>query len=366
MSDYKTYLALFVLSALASWLLVPLSIRLAHRCGAVDVPGGRKTHQQPTPRLGGLALFFGFFMPWLGLYFVENRISSTFKDFETFMAAMFLGAVAMLLLGMYDDIKGADAFKKFTVQIGTATVLWFLGIRIDELTNPWGPPIELGWWGLPISVCWLVGITNAINLLDGIDGLVAGVTLVMATALAIINILSHNVLIALLTVCLAGASLGFLPYNRTPARTFLGDSGSLTIGMVLACISVMSFFDEGRQSASSMITVPLILFALPLLDTARVMLGRFFRGKPIFQADRTHVHHRLLSMGLNPRQTTWTLYLVAAGTGTLAICLTRMDSGSQIILGLLLAAVGASAYALWVFRFRSRWTKRTGNSSNKS
>lgn len=300
-------------------------------------------------------MFAGFFVPWLGLYFVENRISAEFRNFETFMAGMFIGAGSMLLLGVYDDVRGANAVKKFGVQFLTAGFLWGLGIRIDEISNPLGSPLILGWWSLPLTVLWLVGITNAINLLDGIDGLVGGLTFVMAISLAVINILSHNILMALMTLCLAGASLGFLPYNWTPAKTFLGDSGSLTIGMVLACISVMSFFDEGRQAASPMMTVPLVLFALPLLDTARVMGGRLLRGASLFQADRSHVHHRLMAMGLNSRQTLWTLYAVSAGCGAFAVLMSRLESGGQLLWGTLLAAIGALAYAVWMLGLRRRY-----------
>lgn len=354
--EYKTYLVLFLLSAGCSWLVVPWSIRLAHRWKAVDVPGGRRIHTRPTPRLGGIAVFVGFFLPWLGLYVIDNPISSTFRNFETFMLGMFVGASSMLILGIFDDVRGANAAKKFAVQLGTACVLWILGIRIHEFSNPWGQAFALGWWSLPVTVFWLVGITNAINLLDGIDGLVAGVTVVLCLCLAIINILSHHVLLALLTICLGGAALGFLPYNRTPARTFLGDSGSLTIGMVLACISVMSFFEAGQHKASPIFSVPLVLFSLPLLDTLRVMVRRALSGKPVFQADKSHVHHRLLSMGLNTRQTAWTLYGVTLATGVIAIVMTRLKSSDQLLWSLLCIGVAVVIYTIWTLRIRPRFS----------
>lgn len=354
MGQYKTYLVMFLLSAAGAWVFTPVSIRLARRWGALDQPSARKIHSEPTPRLGGLGVFLGFCLPWAGLYLLDNPVSATFQDFERRFAALVFGALAMLLLGIYDDVKGADAADKFAGQIGTAVILWWAGIRIEEVTNPWGGPIDLGWFGLPISVLWLVGVTNAINLLDGIDGLVTGITAVLATALAVINVLNNNILVSLLTVSLAGACLGFLPYNRTPARTFLGDCGSLTLGMMLAGISVLSFFSEGRQKASPVITVPLILFALPVFDTARVMFVRIARGRSPFQADKNHVHHRLLAMGLNQRQTAWTLYAVAAGTAAFAVVLFGLGKDSQLLWSAVLAGVAAVAYAFWRLHLKDR------------
>jgi UDP-GlcNAc:undecaprenyl-phosphate/decaprenyl-phosphate GlcNAc-1-phosphate transferase len=354
MSQYKTYLVMLLVSGLGSWLLTPWAIRLAHRWGAVDQPDPRKIHRQPMPRLGGVAVFLGFFLPWAGLYFIQNPVSAAFQDFEKRFAGLLFGAAAMLALGVYDDLRGANALKKFFGQTATAVVLWFLGFRIDDITNPWGGPIALGWWSLPLSVLWIVGVTNAINLLDGIDGLVAGVTALIAISLAIINVQANHILVALLTTCLAGACLGFLPYNHSPAKTFLGDSGSLTIGMVLACTSILSFFEYGRQAASPLISVPLILFGLPLFDTARVMLSRLGRGVSMFKADKNHIHHRLLSLGLNQRQTAWALYAVAAGTGAMAVLLSRLETGRQLVFSVLFAGLAAGIYTFWKFGLRAR------------
>lgn len=353
--SYKTYFAMLVISALGSWVLTPIAIRLAHRFGAVDQPGGRKVHAKAMPRLGGIAVFMGFLLPWIGLYFLNNPIQAKFREFDTLFVGLVLAASTMLLLGIYDDIKGANAATKFVVQISVAVGLWFLGYSIEEIRNPWGGEIILPWWiGLPFTVLWIVGVTNAINLLDGIDGLVSGVTAVLATSLAVINVLSNDIVPALLTICLAGACLGFLLWNHAPARIFLGDSGSLTIGIVLACISIIALFDAGAKKASPLLTVPLILFALPVFDTLRVMIIRLFNGGSPFKADKNHVHHRLLALGMNHQQAAWTLYVVAAGTGSFAVVLSRMPLDRQVTLSVFFAAVAGAAFMVWHLGFRSR------------
>lgn len=345
---YKTYLVMLVISAVGSWALTPLAIRLAIRWGAVDQPGGRKVHLLPMPRLGGLAVFLGFFLPWIGLYFIHNPVSERFRNFETLFGGLVIGATSMLLLGIYDDIKGANALTKFSIQILVSVVLFFFGYSIDEVQNPWGGMMIVPVWvSLPVTVLWLVGVTNAINLLDGIDGLVSGVTAVLATSLAVINVLSNEIVPALLTICLAGACLGFLLWNHAPARIFLGDSGSLTIGMVLACISVITLFDSGSKKASPLLSVPFILFSLPVVDTFRVMLTRIAKGGSPFKADKNHVHHHLLALGMNHRQAAWTLYVVAAGTGAFAVALSRMPMDRQLTLSVFFAAVAGAALMFW-------------------
>lgn len=314
----RTYFAVLVVSAIASFLLTPLVRRLAFALGAIDMPAGRKIHAEPMPRMGGLAVFLAFCVPWLGLYLLDNRITAVFQSYEKLFLALVLGSTAMLLLGIYDDLHGANAGQKFTIQVGTSIALFFAGFRIDEVSNPFGPPLQLGWLALPASVLWLVGVTNAINLLDGIDGLAAGVTALIALSLAVINIIGGNILVALLTLCLAGACLGFLPYNFAPARIFLGDTGSLFLGFTLACIGLISLF---KGTTASLVFVPVILFGLPLFDTTSVILGRLQRRQPLFQADKSHVHHRLLKTGFDQKQTAFFLYCITLFLGALAVTL---------------------------------------------
>ncbi|HTI73184.1 MAG TPA: MraY family glycosyltransferase [Candidatus Limnocylindria bacterium] len=354
MIHYKTYIVMFALSALGSAALTPVAMKVAAAIGAVDLPNARKIHQKPMPRLGGFAVFFGFLLPWAGLYLLRNQVSFIFQEYEKLFAGLIAGTTAMFSLGVYDDSKGANPAMKLAVQAFTALCLYVAGYRIVSVSIPFGGALELGWFALPVTMFWIVGVTNAINLLDGIDGLVSGVTFITAMSLAVINVMSGNVLLALLTLCLAGACLGFLPFNHYPARIFLGDSGSLTIGMVLACISVLTLFRFApyQGTASSLITVPFLLFGIPIFDTIRVMLKRFRRGVSIFQPDKTHVHHRLLSMGMSQKHAAWLLYFVAAALGGTSIFLTRLEAGQQKQLSVLFAGLAAGGYLLWRLHLR--------------
>ena len=316
MINFKTYLAVLVMSAAVSYLLTPLVRRLAFRWKAIDQPDARKVHKQPMPRLGGIAVFAGFCAPWALFYLLNNRVSATFQNYEKLFLALMIGAGLMLLLGVVDDIKGLNAKQKFSFQIMTALAMYFGGYQITLLSNPFGNSIALGWLALPVSILWIVGVTNAINLLDGIDGLATGITVCIALSLAIINIINDNIIVALLTLCLAGACLGFLPYNFSPAKIFLGDSGSLFIGLVLAGIGMLSLF---KVTTAAIVIVPVVLFGIPLFDTTAVFFGRLMRGDPLFKADKTHLHHRLLRLSLDHRQASLLLYAVSAALGGVAV-----------------------------------------------
>lgn len=324
----KTYITIVVLACVVTFFLTPAARWLAFRFGAMDQPGGRKVHREAMPRFGGMAVFGGFCAPWGGLYLVENRVADTFQDYEKLFGALMLGAFAMLVIGMIDDLKELRPGRKLLAQLAVALGLYFGGFRIASVSNPLGDPFQLGWFSLPVSVLWIVGLTNAINLLDGIDGLAVGVTACIALALALINILGGNIIVALLTLSLAGACLGFLPYNFSPARIFLGDSGSLFIGLVLSCVGMISLF---KAATATFIAVPLILFALPLYDTASVMVGRALRGAPIFGADKTHVHHRLLQFGLSHRQAAVLLYGLCVALSGLAVVLSLQQSNTPVL-----------------------------------
>jgi UDP-GlcNAc:undecaprenyl-phosphate/decaprenyl-phosphate GlcNAc-1-phosphate transferase len=345
----RTYFAILILSALASFLATPWARKIAEKLGAIDLPSDRKIHAHPTPRLGGIAVFIGFLAPLASFYLWQNRVTAIFRNYEKPVFALVLAGISMLVLGIYDDCRGADARKKFAVQIPAALFLYYFGFRVDILSNPFGQPIHLGWLGLPFSVLWILMITNAINLLDGIDGLVPGVTAVIALSLGIINVIYGNTIIAILTFSLAGACAGFLPHNFAPARIFLGDSGSLFVGMTLSGISMYSLF---KGTTATLIAVPLVLFGLPLFDTASVMIGRIATGRPVFQADKSHIHHRLLQLGLSQRQAALFLYAVTILLGAISVTMSSdhgsrgelMQAASSIMLVL------ATSWLIWKMR----------------
>lgn len=342
---------MFILSALGAWFATPWVRRLAWRYGVLDQPSDRKVHTEPMARLGGLAVFIGFCLPWLGFLLLKNRVAGIFAEYWEMFWALLAGSLAMLLLGIYDDLKGLKATPKFIVQTAVAVTLYYAGFKITRLTNPFGPAIELEWLALPVSVLWMVGITNAINLLDGIDGLATGVTACIAMSLALINIVYGNVIVALLTLALAGACFGFLPFNSSPARIFLGDTGSLFMGLMLACIGILSLF---KAATATFILVPVLIFGVPLFDTAAVMLGRLVRRKPLFEGDKTHVHHRLLRAGMTHKEAAFYLYAVTLLLAGIAIFISFNQSAQGVwyfgTLGLLVGTGGWLAWRLRAFR----------------
>ncbi len=346
----KTYLATFVLAAITAYIATPWARRLAKRMGAMDLPSDRKIHTTPTPRFGGLAVFAGFCLPLFAFYLMENRVSAVLANYEKPVFALLLAGIAMLILGAYDDCRGANALKKLSVQIPAAIGLYYFGnFRIEVISNPFGDPVQLGLFSLPLSILWIVGITNAINLLDGIDGLASGVTGVISLSLAIINVIYGNIFIATLTFCLSGACFGFLPRNFAPARIFLGDSGSLFIGMTLAGISMYSLF---KGTTATLIMAPLALFGLPLFDTTSVVLGRMARRQPLFQADKSHIHHRLLDLGLTQRQVALFLYGITILLGAISVSMcANHGAGLELFQGaaafLLILATG---WLVWKMR----------------
>lgn len=335
---------MLLMAAVVSFLLTPMARRFAFLVGAVDRPDPRKIHRHPTARLGGLAVVAGFCAPWLLLYVLDNRVAHIVRDHETLVFTLLGAGITLFAVGVVDDIRGLSPGTKLVFQVLVAGGMFLGGYQITELSIPFGDKWTLGWLALPVTVLWIVGLTNATNLLDGMDGLATGMAAVMALSLAMINIIAENTVVALLTFCLAGAALGFLPYNFTPARIFLGDSGSLFLGVVMAGISTISFF---KAATATLILLP-FLFALPLFDTFQVVVGRLRRGHHPFSPDKTHVHHRLLDFGFNSRQATTILYLVTLFLGVSAIILSwRRESRVFIGIALLgvLLAVGVALTA---------------------
>lgn len=347
----RTYFSMLLLGMVVSFAMTPIAARLAFLIGAVDRPDPRKIHSKPTARLGGLAVVTGFCAPWVALYFLDNRVAQIFVQYETLIFSLLVCGLVMFCVGAIDDIANLSAGIKLVFQILVAIGLYFSGFRISELTSPAGANWELGWLALPVTVFWIVGITNATNLLDGMDGLVAGIAAVLALSLAMINIMGGNTVVALLTFCLAGAALGFLPYNFSPARIFLGDSGSLFLGMIMASISTLSFF---KAATATLVLIPLVLFALPLFDTTQVVIGRLRRGTHPFTPDKTHVHHKLLNLGLNQKEAAFFLYVICLFLGVAAIILswrlTRTAFVSLVVFG---SFVGLGL-VWWSWRLRHR------------
>lgn len=347
----STIVAFFVSLTVAT-ALTPLVVRLANRRGLFDALSDRKVHSRPVPRLGGVAIVAGFYSPLLGILLVDAGISERLTTSTPQLVGLFAGGLLVAALGLYDDLRGANARQKFVVQIGVALLMWALGYRIEAVTSPFGGVIHLGALALPLTVLWFVGVINAVNLIDGLDGLAGGIGLISVSTLMVLALLSGDVLGALMCAALAGSLVGFLFFNFNPARIFMGDTGSLFLGFVLAAFSIST---QAKSSAAIALAVPLLALALPIVDTMLAIGRRVRARRNIFEADQEHIHHRLLKAGFSHRGAVLTLYGVAALLACLAI-VTRVSSEPGEGLMLLAAAV-----ILFLFlRLLSGWRRAPG------
>ncbi len=300
---------------------------------------GRHVHQAPLPRLGGVAIFLAFSVSlsvWLGLSFIFPRLLEGLAP--TTLLRIYVPACLIFCLGIYDDLRGAGPYWKFSVQAVAAAMLFAGGMRVLDLPLIFGAH-SLPWFvGLPLTVLWVVAVTNAFNLIDGLDGLAAGSALFSTMVVFVVSLVDHSWLGSLMSVTLAGAILGFLRFNFNPATIFLGDSGSLFIGFMLSALAL-----AGAQKAPTFVAVaiPVVSFGLPILETLLSILRRLISGRPIFTADREHIHHKLLQMGFSHRQVVIVLYAVSAMFAMLSLFL-LWPTGST--LGLVLAVVGTGIW----------------------
>ncbi|MEI7733635.1 MAG: MraY family glycosyltransferase [Verrucomicrobiota bacterium] len=332
MAFYKTYWVVFIMAGVVSLVLTPLVIWLAKWLDIVDHPGNRKIHQQAVPLLGGLAVAVGMWLPVYALSFHSNLVNSNLFAQGRLVLLILLSGFIMLLVGVVDDIRGLNARKKFLIQLPIAVALVLSGVRFSNITIPGLGTVPLDFIGPLLSIIWIIGITNAINLVDGLDGLAVGVALFAAGTNALIAIIHGNVVAAVLLTALTGACLGFLPYNTNPARVFLGDTGSLFLGMTLA-VSSMITAQKGIMATSMLI--PVLVLGYPIADTLLSMTRRAIRGKSMFSADAGHIHHRLLHLGLTHRQSAFAIYLVCALFSLLALVSVFQNS-----LGIAIGLVG--------------------------
>jgi UDP-GlcNAc:undecaprenyl-phosphate GlcNAc-1-phosphate transferase len=327
-------LFLTILSTLAiSVVITPLAKRLAVWLGAVDRPGGRRrVHVREVPRLGGVAVFFPV-MAAVGVVFWTMHGEEARVDPHQFLG-LAVACGAIFLLGLYDDIRGANAPTKFGVQLLAASVVYFSGLQVSTISTPFGWSMELGIFAFPITLLWLVGLSNAMNLLDGLDGLAAGVSAMAALTIMVLAVGMGSNQVALIAAGLFGALLGFLPYNFNPASIFLGDCGALFLGFFLAALPIMS---SQKAATAVALLLPILSLGIPIFDTSLAFFRRLAEGKHPFQADRRHLHHRLLDRGFNQRKVVLTLYAVSAFLSAMAMF---MANASRIGAFLALVAVG--------------------------
>lgn len=298
MTEYVIPLVLlFVASGLTSFVATGIVQRATMRIGLVDQPDSRKIHREATPRLGGLAIIFGFGFPLLLLAGNPGAVELVSQNL-TYLFAVLASGSLIVGLGVYDDLLGANAPKKFAVQIAAAIVLVTFGFRFD-LVSLAGYNFDLGFLGILASICWIVGVINAMNFIDGIDSLATLVSITIAVSFAVIAMFRQDAFSLMIMTALAGSLIGFYPWNKPPAKIFMGDSGSLFIGLLLAAISIAR---PSKSPAALLIGGPMLALALPVLDTLFVMRARISAPQPsfaarlsrVFTADRNHIHHVLV------------------------------------------------------------------------
>lgn len=302
------YMWAFGLGFLLTLVLVPLVRLIAQKAGAMDKPDARKVHKKPIPLWGGLAVFLAC-VSAVALVLLPLRESLT-ERMTNHLLGMLIGGAIIVVVGMIDDRLGMKATVKLSFQIMVAAIMIWFGIRIDYLSIPFHGLIFLEpWQAIALTMFWIVGITNAINLLDGLDGLLSGVSLISAVVFAVVASASGQGqwVTVLVMAALAGCALGFLRYNFNPAVIFLGDTGSLFFGLMFAGFSVIGTL---KVTAAFALAIPVCILAVPILDTSFAIVRRSLARRPIFQPDKGHLHHRLLGLGLSQRQAVMCIYFI--------------------------------------------------------
>ncbi|HOX40103.1 MAG TPA: MraY family glycosyltransferase [Candidatus Brocadiia bacterium] len=354
--QYKTYLTLFLCAFGATYFLVPVAMRLAEKLGAVDKPDERKIHTTPIPRMGGLAIAAPFIIALVSFYIlhrtglVVNRVSDSIYDSKVpyqQVQRLIPPLLLVLLVGMVDDVKGMRARTKFLAQVVAAVlVYYYAGLRISAVSIPFLADeinLESINLALPVTVLWIVGITNAVNLIDGVDGLASGVALFVCTCNFLVSLIFGHSGMSVISCILAGSLLAFLRFNFFPAKVFLGDTGSLFLGFTLAVGSLLSAM---KSTTAVFFMVPIFVLGYPIMDTMMTMARRALRGKPIMSADRGHIHHLLLSQGWNQRQVALIAYTVTCVMMVISVILVLEKERGLIgflIVAVVLAAVGFRA-----------------------
>ena len=296
-------------AALVSYTTTPPVRLLAFRIGAIDIPtDARRMHKKPIPRIGGLAIFAGFLVATL-----------VFCEPSSQLFAIWIGGGILVILGILDDIFRLPALIKLVVQLCVAGIAVSFGILIEHITL-FGAHIEFGYFSIPITILWIVGLSNAINLIDGLDGLSCGVSAITSISIFIVMLITGDYTAALITAILTGSCLGFLPYNKNPAKIFMGDTGALFLGYTLSIISVQGLF---KLHTMLSFLVPLSIFALPIIDTLVAIIRRVLHGQSPFHPDRGHFHHKLVDMGLTHKEAVKILYAISGIMGLVAATYTE-------------------------------------------
>lgn len=330
------YIFAFIISLGVALCIMPGVIIFAQKTGAMDAPDQRKVHKTPVPRIGGIGIYLAFMLA-ISACMVTNNLST---EVTNELVGILVSGSIIAVVGIIDDYKNLPAKIKLLGQIFAAVVLVvFFDVRIDFITDPFGDYIYLDLFAIPATIFWLVGVTNTVNLIDGLDGLAAGVATIASITIFLVALEQNIFLVAVLTAALAGAAIGFLYYNFNPARIFMGDTGSMFLGFILASISIIGAV---KSAATIALIVPILALGLPIFDTTFAIVRRYRGGVSIFKPDKGHLHHRLLALGFTQRQAVLLMYVISALLGLSAVALTEVDN--KIAVAIVFFVVGILVY----------------------
>jgi len=334
------YILALIIALLASFLLTPYIKQLAVKIGAVDKPDKRKVHTQVMPRLGGLAIYLATMLA------IVCSMPIT-RD----LLGILLGGTWIVIVGVLDDKYSLPARVKLAGQVIAAVILVSFDVKIEWLNNPFGGYFYLEYLSIPFTVFWVISFINVVNLIDGLDGLAAGVSGIASITVILVAVHQGYFPVATLTAALAGGIIGFIHYNFNPATIFMGDTGSMFIGYMLAAISI---FGAVKSAATIALIVPAIALGLPIMDTAFAILRRYSNGRPIFQPDKGHLHHRLLAMGLSQRQAVLLMYGISIVLCLAAFVLAEANVYvAAVVIVLILVGVAVGAKRIGILNDRS-------------
>jgi UDP-GlcNAc:undecaprenyl-phosphate GlcNAc-1-phosphate transferase len=332
--QYSLLFSIFCLATALSLFLTPLMRKIASRTKLLAPPGRRRVHTKPVPYLGGVAIYLTFISVILFIFCTNPHFKAGFS--EKF-AGFLIASTLIVVLGVWDDAKHVKPLIKLLAQVCIVLILFAAGFRIEVLTNPFvGGEVQIPLvFSVIITILWFLGMINAMNLIDGLDGLAAGITVIVSSALFFISLYLDNYLNVLLLVVLAGSTLGFLRYNFYPAQIFMGDAGSMFLGLVLASVALLG--SQHKSATAVALLTPITALALPIFDTGLAVVRRALKKVPIFRADSQHLHHRLLKIGLDQRQIVLFLYTVTAYLGIFAFLFVLIPEHYALLLLMLLA-----------------------------
>ncbi len=329
-----TCLGVYFGSLCLALLTTPVVICVAQHLKAFDRPGVRTVHTRPIPRIGGVAIFVSAICPIVATLMLDNKVGQTFYRVTLQLGPLLAAATLVFVIGLVDDLRGLPAKVKLLTEITGASLLCYAGIRVSAVDITETFRLELGLLSCPLTVLWIVGITNAVNLSDGLDGLAAGVSAVACAAIAVFAIHSRNLVMAILMLALLGDLTGFLFYNFNPAKVFMGDCGSLFLGFMIASASVMCSM---KSCALVGLALPMLALGIPIFDTLFAILRRFLERRSLFAPDRRHFHHRLVDMGLRQRHAVLLVYIATCvATGLGLFMMVARDTASLVIFGCIL------------------------------